>query len=139
MKEIDNYKELKRTIKQLRTVNNTFSEKTSGSSCDKKGIGFCKDNRFSAFKMELSFDSWAGSFRNSNCSTVIYFSNTEIIKDYLIEYLNKDRTHLFNWIAEKIEQENEKNKTKVVSELKSLLDEVEHEPIDQYQADPNIG
>lgn len=117
----DKYLKLERTISQLRNATKYYTESVKSRNCDKKGIGFNKDRRFSAFTIEISFDSWCGYYGKSDCVEVISFENTEVVKDAFINYLNNHWQAIFNEMAEAIEKMSETSKQKYIDELQTEL------------------
>lgn len=117
----DKYLELERTIGQLRNATAHYVESVKASNCDKNGIGFNRDNRFAAFKLTVSFDSWRGYYGDSGCSTVICFRDEVAVKDAFVNYLNNHWQEIFNEMADGIEKTSEASKQKYIEELTAEL------------------
>jgi hypothetical protein len=117
----DKYLQLERTIRQLRNATIRYAESVKPSNCDKKGIGFNRDSRFSVFKIGVSFDSWCGYYGNSGCSTVIDFDDTAAVESAFIDYLNNHWQEIFNEMADGIEKTSEASKQKYIEELTAEL------------------
>lgn len=127
MSAVYDYKQVKRTVQQLRTVSESFHEATKDSRCDKKGIGFCRDSRFSAFQLHVSFDAWKGYYGNNGCSNAIGFDDVEVVKAAFVDYLNRNYAAIFNAMAASIEKGNEERRSKAIAELREALSEMESE------------
>ncbi len=117
----DDYLKLEQTIGQLRHAVDIFAEATSDENCDKKGVGFNKDSRFSAFKTTVTFDSWRGYYGNSGCSTVIHFADVKAVEDAFDKYLNLHWSEIFRTMADMLEKEAQETKAKYIAELEAEL------------------
>lgn len=90
------------------------------SHCDKKGYGFNEDSRFSAFKMTVSFDSWAGYYGNSSCSTILGSYHEDIVKKAFIKALNQNQRLIFATMAKLMTEEAESLTEKAKAEIAAL-------------------
>lgn len=87
---LNEFDELHKTFKVLEDCMERLELVKKDSNFDKKGLGFNLDSRFSAFKIQLSLDSWQGKYGNSGCGTIVHVANTDIFKKYLLKNLNKN-------------------------------------------------
>jgi hypothetical protein len=110
--------------KSLRTFNEKYKEITSKTSCDKYGMGFDKDGRFSSFKVTVSFDSWAGYYGNSQCSTIGPGISEDNAKKYFNMALNSLQKEIFASMAYFMEKDAAKLKEKAVCEVSKAMKEL---------------
>lgn len=102
---INRIKELRRAAEALATFHDAYSEKYARDShCDKKGYGFGRDRRFSAFRIETSFDSWRGYFGNSSCSSILHVDGA-LVGKYAEAALNMHQRELFATMARLMREE----------------------------------
>ena len=114
-------------MQELRNVSKHYHEATSDSTCDKKGLGFNLDDRFSCLSLKLSLDSWKGYFGHSGCTTINYFEDSKLVKEGIVRYLELNRTQVFNWIADQIELSLREFREEAIKEAKRDLEEVSKE------------
>ena len=88
------------------------------SSCDKKGFGFGKDNRFAAFKLQTSFDSWAGYYGRSSCSSVL--GGSDQVAEFIIKAMNVHQKEIFATAAKLMRDEAATLTAKASEELAAL-------------------
>jgi hypothetical protein len=117
----DDYLRLERTVSQLRTASQNYAKTVKPTECDKKGVGFNKDNRFSAFSLKVSFDSWHGYYGDSGCSTVISFSDCEAVKSAFVAYLNGHMWDILKEMADTVEKGAAAKKQQYAAELEAEL------------------
>jgi hypothetical protein len=101
---------------------------SSDSNCDKKGFGFNKDNRFSAFTLSVTFDSWKGYYGSSSCYSVLQCNDK--VKQYFVKALNLHQKELFATAARLMREDAAlltDEATAEINELQRLLDEVKGE------------
>lgn len=116
------------TIKALRSEADAFasfhadySEKyASDNRCDKKGYGFGKDNRFSAFSIKTSFDSWHGYYGNSSCSSIMSVYHKDLVEPFVIQALNLHQKEIFATAARLMREKAASLTAKAAEELASL-------------------
>ena len=102
---LDKIKLMKSVAQNLSTFHEQFQEKyMKDHRCDKQAYGFSVDNRFAAFRLNTSFDSYAGYYGNSGCSTTLRFGTEgeNIVSQYLIRALNIHQRLLFETAAKEI-------------------------------------
>ena len=91
---------LRRTVRQLREMNQRYLEALR-TPAYKHGMGFNKDPRFSAFSLEVSFDSWGGyGYEDSVCATLIQFAAPDELTSAFVRYLDRHRDEIFAEIAD---------------------------------------
>lgn len=127
VENIEKIKALKAEAAKFGGFHAHFAEKYGrDTSCDKKGYGFNQDDRFAAFKMTVSFDSHAGYYGNSSCSTVLSVHNKDIVQKAFIEALNQNQKLIFATMEKLMLAEAEKlvgAAQEEVSALQRLVDE----------------
>lgn len=120
-KNIDRIKALKTTANSFAGFHAHYAEKyASDSHCDKKGYGFNKDDRFAAFKMIVSFDSWSGYYGNSSCGVILSVSDQDIAKKAFVEALNVNQKLIFATMAKLMTSEAESLTAKAKDEIAAL-------------------
>lgn len=120
-KTIDRIKALKSAATSFATFHTHYSEKyASDSHCDKKGYGFNRDDRFAAFRMTVSFDSWAGYYGNSSCGSILSVSDSDLVKKAFIEALNINQKLIFATMAKIMTAEAESLTSKAKEEIAAL-------------------
>lgn len=80
------YTKIKRSLTAKEDYNK-FLKVIQQSTCDKHGMGFNLDDRFTGGVIELSIDSWKGYYGNSGCTAGFRIDDT--FKEYFVKYLNK--------------------------------------------------
>lgn len=119
---IDTLNKIKRLLGEagkLSGFHEMFAEKfRSDERCDKKGYGFGRDNRFAAISLSVSFDSWAGYYGNSGCSSVL--SLHDDVKPFLIKALNVHQKEIFSTAARLMREEAEGLTAKAREEIAAL-------------------
>jgi len=96
VENIEKIKALKAEAASFGGFHAHFAEKYGrDTSCDKKGYGFNTDDRFAAFKLTVSFDSHAGYYGNSSCSTVLNVHHKDIVHKAFVAALNEHQKLIF--------------------------------------------
>lgn len=72
--------------------------------CDKKGFGFNRDDRFSAFKLSISFDSWHGYYGGSSCSRILSV-DPDAAKLFIVKALEVHQREIFATAARLMREE----------------------------------
>lgn len=120
-KTIDRIKALKTEANSFSKFHAHYAEKyASDKNCDKKGYGFNQDDRFAAFKVAVSFDSWSGYYGNSSCGSILSVSNKEIVQKAFIDALNQNQQLIFATMAKLMLSEAEGLTAKAKQELAAL-------------------
>ena len=101
----------------LKNYHKIFAEETNSSKCDKKGMGFNTDQRFSAFGCGIHFDSWKGYYGDSSCSRVISFSDSAEVSEAFIRYIKANETEIINWMAKDLLEKASDLKEKALLEI----------------------
>ena len=113
------YKKLKQEISRINGGMERYKKEVSTNKrCDKHGLGFNEDSRFSGFKVQLSLDSWLGYYGDSSCGNAI--SCGDKFKQHFIQYLNSNVNLIIKSVVERMEDE-----------LRNYLDD-EIEKTEQY-------
>ena len=113
---------------QLKNHMTIFAEQTKQTKCDKKGIGFNKDSRFSAFSAKLSFDSWRGFYGDSYCSDVIQLIDPETASKSLVKYAELHQKEILDFIHDDLMQQAITLKNKAIDEMeeeKSFINSID--------------
>ena len=88
---------------------------------DKFGMGFNKDDRFSAATIKISVDSWTGYYGSSSCGTFLSITDKDIFKKNFIKVLNVNFDRLMLETARWIKDDALKYKDAAENELKERL------------------
>lgn len=115
------YSEYESTVATLRKSLDRWETIKAAPHYDKTGCGINKDSRFSSFNISFSFDSWAGTFGNSGCSTVIYVGNQDIFRTAFLKVLDQKMLSLLAETADQIETDSNKAKADEIARLKERL------------------
>lgn len=130
-KTLDKIRSLRREAAKIGGFHALYAEKYAPDShCDKKGFGFNKDERFSAFKVSVWFDSHAGYYGSSSCSTILSIYDQDSVKSAFIKALNVHQKELFQTMAKLMREEAASLTQAAEAELavlRSLLDEAQSE------------
>lgn len=139
-KTLDKIKSLRREAANIGGFHALYAEKyASDSHCDKKGFGFNKDDRFAAFKVNVWFDSHAGHYGNSSCSTILNVYDQDSVKSAFIKALNVHQKELFQTMAKLMRDEAAgltEQAEKEIAALQSMLDAARAEPVIDTQPPP---
>ena len=121
---------LEKIEKALKTANsiingiNNYRQTIKDSRCDKFGMGFNKDNRFSSAKITLSIDSWTGYYGNSGCSTFLSITDSGIFAKQFVEVLNDNFYTLMIETANRIKNDALKHRKDAERELSDKLEKI---------------
>lgn len=96
-----------------------FQEYAPNKNCDKKGFGFNQDDRFSAFKLPLSFDSWHGYYGSSSCSRIIHLDSATV-GPFFVKALAVHQREIFATAARLMREEAASLTGKASEELAKL-------------------
>lgn len=88
-------------------------------NCDKKGYGFNRDDRFSAFKLSISFDSWRGYYGNSGCSRILSVDSSTASL-FIVKALEAHQREIFATAARLMREEAASLTGKASEELAKL-------------------
>lgn len=121
MENVEKIESLLKTAKAIRDGFKEIDNSIKDSLCDWMGVGFNKDDRFSACSpIKISVDSWKGHNGNSGCSRIFSF-NDNVFNKYFIEVLNNHFNNLLEETAENIEKEAAKLKNEAIKELENKI------------------
>ena len=125
-KTIDRIKTLRRESAAIGGFHALYAETyASDSHCDKKGYGFGMDGRFAAFTVKASFDSWAGYYGNSSCSTILSVYHRELVEKTFVKAMNLHQKELFATAARLMREEAAsltEAATKEIEALRAMLE-----------------
>ena len=99
---------------------------------DKLGAGFGRDFRFSAFKVETSFDSFLGTYGNSSCSSILRVQS-DLVVPFIVKAMNVHQRAIFKTAADLMRTEASGLTDKAKEEIAALLKMVE----DLTEGDPS--
>lgn len=103
---IDRIKKLRREAAAIGGFHALYDAKyASDSNCDKKGYGFNRDDRFTAFSIKATFSSWSGYYGNSSCGTILSVYNRELVETAFVRALNIHQKELFATTARLLREE----------------------------------
>lgn len=101
---LERIRSLRTEAHKLATFHEGFAKQyASDSKCDKKGFGFGKDNRFAAFKVSTSFDSWTGYYGSSSCCRAL--SINEKAAEFIVKAMNVHQKEIFATAARLMREE----------------------------------
>lgn len=107
-KTLDKIRSLRREAVNIEGFHAHYSEKyASDSHCDKKGYGFVYGNsdRFVSFKVNATFESYAGYYGNSSCSTILHVYDREAVERAFVKAMNLHQKELFATAARLMREE----------------------------------
>lgn len=111
--------------KLLRRTLAAYWETIQKPNCDKFGLGFNLDSRFSAAKMILSLDSWTGYYGDSGCSTAVHIGqSSQEFQSALLSVLNQMLPQLLEKVAQEMENRARKDVGIKIEELEKRLAEL---------------
>jgi hypothetical protein len=117
---------------KLATFHESYASKyASDSNCDKKGYGFGRDNRFAAFKVNTSFDSWAGYYGSSGCGSIL--GSSDLHADFIVKAMNVHQKEIFATAARLMREEAAGMTEKAGEELAALQQMLEVAQLDEPQ------
>jgi len=128
MENLQKIKRIIETSRKLREKLDGWNNIISENSCDKYGLGFNKDSRFSSTKISLSVDSWVGYYGNSGCSTYLQIQDQESFKKAFISVLNDKFRMLLLETCAKMEMDAKSYIDKAREEIREnlkVIDEIE--------------
>lgn len=121
IEHIEKMKSLKSNANALKLFHEMYSQKyESDKNCDKKGYGFNKDDRFAAFKVTVTFDTWKGYYGNSSCSTILSITDKDAVTKAFVEAINQNHKLIFATMAKLMLAEAESMAGKAKEELAAL-------------------
>jgi len=122
MNDLEKFDDLYKMATKLKNDLDSYTKYCSDERYyDKVGLGFNKDRAFSAFRTEISLDSWVGNYKNSSCSKIISIADTNIFQTYLLQYLNKNVLIILDDIIYSMEKDLIKQKNIKIKALKDEL------------------
>jgi len=126
---LDKIKALRSEANNFAGFNTTYAEKYAPDSrCDKKGFGFGRDDRFTAFRINTHFASWAGYYGNSGCGTIMSVYHRDLVEPYVVKALNVHQREIFATVARLMREDaadlTEKAKAEL-ARLNAMLDEAQ--------------
>jgi hypothetical protein len=122
--ELAAYKTMQHTAASLRAVADKYRARSSQPECDKYGIGFNVDDRFSVFRVALTFCNWFGYYGSSGCTPHIYLGDGNTVKRYFLRWLNENYQMIFDAMAAAIEKDSVAMAKAAAHELEGVLDEL---------------
>jgi len=125
MKNLEEIEKLKNVSDKITKGIKDHYEKIRDSSCDKNGIGFNLDSRFSSNKgVTVTVDSWKGYYGDSGCSNSIGSLDDEIFNKHFLKILNLNFNKLMLDTAKSIESEMGNFANKAKRELENKLETI---------------
>ncbi len=119
--KVDKVKNLLKTANEAETVFDRYKEATNESRCDKHGLGFNLDSRFSSAKITLSIDSWTGYYGNSGCGVFFRITDKEVFEKHLLKVIQSKFKSIIQETADSIRNEATELKEKALKELQDDL------------------
>ena len=104
-----------------------YQAKLKDTYCDKKNMGFNRDNRFRAHAdIPVHLDSWSGYYGNSGCSTIVSGLG-DLFKQEFIAYLNAHRDEILKEIIVSLKTKAETYKAEELDKLTKRIQEIKGE------------
>lgn len=122
-KTIDRIKSLRREANAVGGFHALYADKYANDSrCDKKGYGFIagRSDRFVSFNFTATFESHAGYYGNSSCSTILNVYDREAVERAFVKALNIHQKELFATAARLMREEAASLTEKAEEEIASL-------------------
>ena len=116
MKKLERAKELISNSEKLGGLIEEHNKKLENPSCDKHGLVFGGDSRFSVFKVDVFLDCHHGYYGDSSCSVLTRVDH-EIAKRALNRVLNKNMSLILSEMSELIRKDAAKNVKEAAEEL----------------------
>lgn len=110
-----------------------YREVTADPSCDKHIAGFNLDQRFSAFRVTLSFDSCTGYYGSSSC-TQFFHCSSDLAGEYVVRAINYHKEEIFATVAAMMREDAEGMVAKAQQEiaaLQKMVSEIVSTPSDE--------
>ena len=107
-KTLDKIKSLRRESVAIGGFHEHYKEKyASDSHCDKKGYGFVngRSDRFVSFNVIATFESHAGYYGNSSCSTILNVYDRDAVERAFVKAMNLHQKDLFATAARLMQEE----------------------------------
>ena len=112
--------------KTLRRTLAAYYEAIEKPHCDKYGLGFNLDSRFSAVKLTLSLDSWTGYYGDSSCSTAVHVGESgKQFESALLLVLNQMLPELLEKVIKEMEDKARKDVKLKIEEAERKLSELQ--------------
>ena len=122
-KTIQKIKTLTADAAALAVFNDLYARKyDSDTHCDKKGFGFDVDDRFSAFRIQTNFSSWAGYYGNSSCSNILHLSDSDTVASFIKKAMNQLQPQIFAVAADLMRKEAASLTDRAEAELSAMRD-----------------
>lgn len=121
------FNELEKKLHSINKIEKSYKEyflKIKDPKCDKKGIGFNKDSRFSCISIPVSIDSKYGYYGSSDTYQAIFIDDKKTFETHFIKVLNKYFGNIINETIESVKKELSENKEKAIEDLEKALNEL---------------
>lgn len=118
-KTIEEIRTLLRNAKAIEGFHANYrAQYAPDTNCDKKGYGFGRDHRFAAFKLTVSFDSWAGYYGNSGCGPILRVDGD--VAPYFIKAMNVHQELLLATAARLMREDAATKRSKAEAEIAAM-------------------
>jgi len=119
MKTLKEIQQKMKTADGIKSIKQKHAELCSEPRCDKHGIGFGVDNRFSVFSANIAFSAYTGYYGSSGCSTQSNGIDSDIASKALYRAISKHEDLIIETMAELIAEDAEK----MVNDAKAEINE----------------
>jgi hypothetical protein len=134
MKKYDKVKEQILTGEQIVEKISAYRKTALQKDCDKHGLGFNLDSRFSSAKITLSVDGYTGFYGNSSCSRIPIIRDSDIFKRSFLVVMNLNFERLMRETSERILKNAYSEKKEALKELRDAIEELETDGAPQLPA-----
>lgn len=110
---------LNRNASALAGIHAKVDHLRKDSRNDKLGCGFGVDNRFAAFSVAVSFDSYVGTYGNSSCARILGVDEA-LVKPFITKALNVHQRAILATAAELMRTEAATMTAKAREEIAAL-------------------
>ena len=122
--KLEQMEKIKRLLTNADAVGNLrgkYLEKTSATSCDKHGMKFGGDSRFSVFSCKVFLDCHTGYYGSSSCSTLATVDH-EFAEKYLNAALNEHMDLILKTMAKHARFDAANMKEQAEQEIRAAKD-----------------
>jgi len=122
----DDYEKIASTIRTIRKSLAYWQAIVRNSNYDKKGVGINCRKQYHTFVMELTIDSWAGTYGNSGCGCVLYVGDAKIFQRAFETVLSRNLLRLLAETANELEENAlpalRNHRAKLLAEIEQLTE-----------------
>ena len=110
------------TIAALQTSLKNWEAYEDDPNVDKLGSGFNRDDSFSAWKTEISLDSWKGNYGHSECGRFLHIGNEAVFTRHFVGWLNDHLREILQGVIDRMVSERANMARNVIAEAERAVD-----------------